>query len=985
MSDTHTPAAANGILIGDWLPIRELGIECARESAPIPGQFPKLKTLHVWWARVPLAAASGVTLAALMPSWKPPLIDEAPGLRAALDDVREGRRDLRDADDETLYGAWLLWLTGIRADPVAARRRMDAADERGERIGGNPYGYRPAFRNNPTVEHLITLHRLLEYRWGHRPRVLDPTAGGGTLGYAALRYRLDATSNDLNPIAATLQRLCLDTATRHGSTLNEPLRKWGDELARRLEERLLPYFPEDDPDEDVANYLFANTVACPRTGGPVPLAPNWWLAKKTPKAAVTPERVWDGDQPSHLDFHVAFGDNIDFDPDDGTVRRGDAISPWDGLVIDGDHIKAEAQAGRMWPTLYAVAVRYQQGRKKVRSYRAPTQVDFDALAAVERALAEQLPAWERQGIVPTEDFPKPIQKHDIRPYGFATWQDFFSPRQLLVHGAFIEEWRRIAEEVRSSEGDDRGEAIAALLALAQGKAVNYNARLASWDDGRTKIRSVFDRHDFAFKWTFGEFEGARELWPWCVNEITDAYAEVARLLEPEGQDRAALPESRVEVTCRDAGDLAHVESGSVELVNIDPPYYDNVMYGQLADFFYVWEKRTIGTLPGFAGWFADELTDQASEAVMNPGRFDYAGKRKHDLAEFDYQQKMRAIFAGAHRVLRADGVMVVWFTHKKATAWDTLGGALMDAGFAIDASWPVATQPDSSLHHAKKNSAKSTVLLVCRKRADVGEGVFFDEIETDIRQAARSAATRFADTVGVAGVDLLLSTYGPTLSVISRNWPVLSDEAAEDGSARRLRPEEGLSVAREELARLRLARLVGSDAGFDALTDFVLLAWETFQAREFPFDDARKLAMSTNATLAELTDAKLLSAKAGTATLATPRQRRKHLQKQVEAGFASTIDVLHYLLAVVDVDGASAAGGWVAESGHDGNESLRRAAQGMLHALPMRRDKQGNYLVEEARLLATVAESGLLGELAVPPSPAEEAGPKQGTLDVDAG
>ena len=206
---------------------------------------------------------------------------------------------------------------------------------------------------------------------------------------------------------------------------------------------------------------------------------------------------------------------------------------------------------------------------------------------------------------------------------------------------------------------------------------------------------------------------------------------------------------------------------------------------------------------------------------------------------------MQAIFSECDRVLREDGVMSVMFTHKRSEAWDTLGMALLEAGFSIETSWPVNTEREASLHQAKKNSAASTIVLVCRKRGS-GHGsgkTYFEDIETDVRAAARDAAQRF-ESAGIAGVDLLLATYGPALSVLSRAWPVYSSETDDEGRSRLLRPEEALGAAREEVVRLRKAELVGRDVAFDGVTDFVLIAWQTFRAEEFPYDEARRLALA---------------------------------------------------------------------------------------------------------------------------------------------
>ena len=418
------------------------------------------------------------------------------------------------------------------------------------------------------------------------------------------------------------------------------------------------------------------------------------------------------------------------------------------------------------------------------------------------------------------------------------------------HGFFVEEFRKLIPEVRAAIDDpDRADAALALLALIQGKALNWNAQLTSWDVSRQKTRSVFDSHSYAFKNTFAEFEGGTEFYAWALAQITDAYDGIAGLLDPEHATYqlldGELPEFQVAVTCENAGNLASLADGSQTLVCIDPPYYDNVMYAELSDFFYVWEKRTLGVL--WPELFAEPLTNKHDEAVTNRVRFSQAGRRARELADHDYTAKMAAIFAECRRVLADDGVLTVMFTHKRADAWDSLGTALITAGFTIETSWPVHTESEQSLHQARQNSAKSTVFMVCRRRSEVDasrDRVYLDDIEGDIRRAAGDALERAAKQ-GLTGVDLLLSTYGPALSALSAHWPVYSAEADVEGRSRLLRPEEALAVARAEVTRRQRAQLVASATEFDPLTDFILMAWSMFAAREFPYDEARKLALAT--------------------------------------------------------------------------------------------------------------------------------------------
>lgn len=982
-SEGHTP-----VLIEDWLPIRELGIESVRERQAASA-LPPLSFLHIWWARAPLAAANGVTLTSLLPVWSDDLL-KIDGLAEAFERVRSNRKDLRDQlaqmSNADWYRIWVLWASGVWGDPVTAMRVASA------RLDKPLFSWPQAYKNKLQKSDLNLLHRLLEHRWGRLPRVLDPTAGGGSIPYTALRYGLPTWANDLNSVAVGVLEATLRTPVQEGLEVLPEVERWGETLVARLRHRLEPLFALEDPEERVTAYLFANTIACPRTGGPVPLAPNWWLDKSEGGLAVRLEAVTDAQgKPVEVLFHIESGPEFGVDPDVGTVSGGDAVSPWDGLVIDGEYIKSEAQSGRMWPTLYAVAVRKAKtkGRGMVRWFRAPSQSDMDALASAEAELANVEAAWITQDVFATEDVPL---GNDTRPhqYGMSRWRDMFTARQLLVHGTFIEEWRRLRPEVIAELGDSRGDQVMTLLAMMQSKALNYNARLSSWIVARQVIRSVFERHDFAFKWTYTEFEGARELWPWCLAQLLDAYKGVASLMQPSQlKDAHESPTELLEhpvpgavvVSSGSAASLPHLSDASIELVNIDPPYYDNVMYAELADFFYVWEKRTLGMI--HSERFSDEHTNKDDEAVANPARFSDAGRRRRELATFDYQQKMQAIFAECHRVLVDDGVMVVWFTHKRAEAWDTLGTSMMEAGFTIEASWPVATQSETSLHHAAKNSAKSTIMLVCRKRvAGSGEETFFEDIEAELRQAARTAVEKFEAEVGVGGVDLQLATYGPTLSVISRNWPVLSSEPDETGRSRRLRPEEALDVARQEVARLRMQRLVGKDASFDAATDFWLMCWETFQAREFPFDEARKLALGVGYDVEEAIKSGLLGKKASNVELVSPLTRGRALRKAMDdtGRLPRLVDALHLMLVTYRDDKLAAARTWLADSGYGEEQQFLDVVQAAVNAVPRVRGKKG-LTVEEAILLED-AVVGLFGdEISLPVEAEEQVAAAQMTLD----
>lgn len=965
------------VLIEDWLPVAELGIESRRERA-VSTTIPPLNRLHVWWARRPLVAAAAVVLGGLLPAW-------SPELREAFDGAKE-------LQSEQEYRSWLLRLVGIWGDPVLAKKQAEAAKSSGRKSTENPYSYKQAYKNSVGSADVELLHAVLRWTWGDGdlPLVADPTAGGGSIPFTATRLGIPTHANDLNAVAASVLYAGVKVPAERGTALTPVLREWGKTLVSRVEKRLLPFFPQGEG-EEITNYIFANAVACPRTGRLVPLMTDKWLRRDAGKeVAIELVTEVDGLPLQEPVYRLLTGAEVDRNAANaGTVGRGVAVSPYDDLVISGEYIKAEAQAGRMRQVLYAVATRNSRGD---RVFRAPNSQDVEALRAAETELDARMPDWVRRDIVPTEDIPDIANyERGHRMYGMYTWLDMFTPRQALVHATFADEYVQIIPEIREALGD-LADPVLVELALLQGKALNWNAKASTWNVPREHTRSVFDKHNFSFKWTFSEMEGARSLYQWTTH-VFDNYDEIAREIETTGASGttldaigAAAISREVVVSQGSAANVGSLADGSVTHLCMDPPYYDNVMYAELSDFFYVWEKRTLGrVLPQY---FTASLTDKDNEAIANPARFEAMGRRKAELATLDYEAKMTAIFSECRRVLRDGGVLSVMFTHKRAEAWDTLGMGLLQAGFTIETSWPVNTEAENSLHQANVNSAASTIMLVCRKRpSNAGGGtVFLDDIEAEIRQAARDAATRFQED-GIEGVDLLLSTYGPTLSVISSHWPVYSSTPDESGRDRLLRPEEALDLAREEVVRLRRQRIVGKAAQIDGYTDFVLLAWDIFSAREFPFDTARLLALAVGGhDVDDLERAKIIEKKSGTVRLLTPKERLRRDADSALPGvrpeaksFDSMIDAVDTVLYIGDVDGMAAAKVFMDKVGLTTDSRFHSTVQGLVNTIPRARVK-GDWVMPEAGLLNTLVTAYLGDYVTLPADEPESDVTEQGSL-----
>ena len=351
----------------------------------------------------------------------------------------------------------------------------------------------------------------------------------------------------------------------------------------------------------------------------------------------------------------------------------------------------------------------------------------------------------------------------------------------------------------------------------------------------------------------------------------------------------------IQIDSASADNLSHISDSAIDAIVTDPPYYSTIQYAELSDFFYVWQKRILGDI--FSDLFWMELTDKDREAVANPSRFRDMGISPKELADRDYEAKMQSAFGEYCRVLKDNGVMTVQFNHKDSGAWDVLAQSLITAGFEITASWAVSTENPQNLHQAQKNSVSSTVLLICRKRDPNAGQAWWDDLRPEVANLVEQRAPEF-EANEIQGIDLYLSAFGPALNVFSRNYPIL------DSTGEEVRPEVAFAEARKAVANYRFRKLAQTDtAGFDPLTQWYFLAWDAFQAREFPFDDARQLALAVSGfNVADLGKTyKLLDIKSGTCKFLSPDQRyKKHAFSLVDNEFSARylIDGLHAIIAI---------------------------------------------------------------------------------------
>lgn len=930
------------VLIEEWLPIAELGVESKRENTT--GQQPPPNRLHVWWARRPLTVSRAAILASLLPAWS----------------ANWPNMLLNKFPNREQYCQWFLNLIGILGDPIAARARIEEENRTGVRTAKDKYGYRRAFTYFPPEKDIELMQDLLEFAWGERGiSVIDPMAGGGSIPLEALCYGFTVRANELNPVATTVLTATLDYPARYGEELVHSIEYYGDKIIDITRENLSEIFPYEEG-ETLDVYLYARTVTCPTTGKPVPLSPNWWLSnpKKGRNVAV---RMFTDEDAEECCFEIVEGDEVDrVSPNNGTVSGGNAVSPWTGESIGGDYIKAEAQSGRMGYQLYAVSIE-RDDLPGGKGFRLPNDMDLEGIKLAEEMLKKRMPSWEKEGFIPFEQIVYGAKTSEPLNYGMNRWCDMFSARQLLVIGTLLEAYTAVCNEIDRDLDSEKARAVKTYLAMIFDKCYDRNSFLSSWIPQRAVIRNVFDEHNFSFKWTFCEMvilEKGKG-WDWASKSVIDAYKGISKLTESL-RDSLFSQETntsvdRLHITNQNAMNLSDIPDASYHLVCVDPPYYAQVMYAELSDYFYVWMKRTLGEV--YPEYFTDELTNKDDEAVANNSRFEGTKrKRKAELAELDYQSKMAACFKEMNRILSPAGVLTVMFTHKEVKAWNTLATALIEAGFTIVSSWPVHTESETSLHQANKNAAASTILLVCRKRDESdNETIWWDDIRDEVRKTARQKAEEF-EQLGIRGVDLYISTFGPTLSIISQKWPVLTSESDDEGNPKILSPDTALTLAREEVVSLRKkGLLLGRDIQFDTVTDWYIMAWDTFQAREFPSDEAIKFSHALGLSFeGEVVGGNGLVGKRGKyVSLKQPSERRqKNVVDPRVDSFSHLVNAVHTAMMVFTDDGSYACERFLKEKGLLDNQNFLSCFQALLNAVPRVKSKEAFTLPEANTLEA---------------------------------
>ena len=789
-------------LIEVALPLAAINAAAAKQKTM--GAAPHPQNLHRWWARRPLAATRAV-------------------LWASLVDDPSSDPDRFPTDE----------------DQMVERKRLFDILERLVPSASSP-------DQRVLAEARKEIERTCD---GELPTVVDPFGGGGAIPLEALRLGLPTVTGDLNPVAVLLQRAMLQIPRRfagqpsvHPDTrssktvwdgargLASDVESYGSWIEHEAKRRIGDRYPDvTTPSGGTAMplaWIWGRTVKSPDPSWPghVPLVRGWTLAKKPGKAAVWVDPVVDHSTQT-IEYIVKDGGS----PPASTVDRGNARCVATGSPISGSYIKSESNAGRMSQTLLAVVA---EGDGRV--YCSPTSAQIDAA-----------------DVPIPDDVPSATVSFDPRNiwvtiYGLDDWWKLFTPRQLLALTTFSDLVRSVHNRIRRDAIDaglpddglrlrDGGagatayaDGVTTYLALVVDRCADYWSTICTWHAPNAQLRETFARQAIPMTWDFCEanpFSGRMASWQsmlkTCARAIptlaTNAEADVA-----QRDARARLRETARSVLCT------------------DPPYYDNISYADLSDFFYVWLKRNLAEI--WPDECATLLTPKADELIANQYR---AGSKR--AANEHFESGIQEVFVEAARTAHPDFPATIFYAFKAtekteegvtSTGWETFLKGLLDAGFAITATWPIRTELTNRMIASGTNALASSIVLACRPREVTASMATRGEFIAALR-SEMEPAVRLLQLENIAPVDMAQSAMGPGIAIFSRYAKIVE----ADGTPMTVRTALGL--INEVLAEV----LSGEESEFDADTRFALTWFEQYGHNPGPYGDAATLARAKNTSV----------------------------------------------------------------------------------------------------------------------------------------
>jgi adenine-specific DNA methylase len=719
------------------LPIKKISEHARREKSIRHGH---ISTLHIWWARRPLAACRAVICAALWPDPADPVCPEKFKIEA-----KKQMAQFWNTVDTT---------TRDVNDPVELRKAL--------------LDFIADFSNwdNSTEERYLNTaraltqaaHEALGGEPGTRPLVVDPFAGGGSIPLEALRVGADAYASDLNPVAVLLNKVVLEYIPKYGQELADEVRKWGQWVKEEAEKELAEFYPKDPDGSTPIAYLWARTITCegPGCGCEVPLIRSLWLAKKGARSVAL--RLIPNPTEKRVDFEIIH-DAKPSDVKEGTVKRGSATCPCCGYTTPVASVRKQLKArhgGADDARMFCVVT--TKSSEQGRFYRLPTQRDLDAVQKAKEELDRQKREWQGElSLVPDEPSNDANMFNNSVPlYGMTKWEHIFSNRQKITILTFIQFLKKCGENLKNKDNDFKN-AFYSLLACAIDRQIEHSSTLCRWNSSGAKMQATFGRQAFPMIWDYCEtnpFGGSVGSFSTMVELILIPF-DTESLIKIKGKaNRASATKSLL-------------PDNSVDCFFTDPPYYYSIQYAGLSDFFYVWLHRILGEI--HPELFNSRLSPKNEEIVVSsPIQADAPSGKNNDF----YERELTKSLNEGRKITKNTGVGLFVFAQLQTAAWESFIQGLINSGWIITGSWPLDTEMNTRILSMRQSVLASSIHLICRPR-EKSDGTTHEEIGewSDILAELPIRIKEWMPRLkqeNIVGADAIFACLGPALEIFSR-------------------------------------------------------------------------------------------------------------------------------------------------------------------------------------------------------------------------
>ena len=698
------------------------------------------------------------------------------------------------------------------------------------------------------------------------------------------------------------------------------MKYWGDWVLEEAKKELSKFYPKEKDGSVPVGYIWARTIPCqnPSCRKDIPLMRQYWLAKKEKKkVSVHPYVTNDGVQ-----FKIVGTDYEsmpkDFDPEKGTVARAVAVCPCCGSTIDANTTRRLFQEGKSGQKMVAV-VTHREGYTGKR-YRIATYEDLEIFHQAEECLAKKRQElMDQWGIDPVPDEPLPppgtlgfrIQRYDMNK-----WGDLFNSRQKLALITFVEKVR-LAHEMMKEQGyeEEYAKAVGSSVTFVTSRCSDFSTNLCHWHPQWEFIPNTFGRQALPMSWDFAELN---LLSPVLTGTFESMLGQVMRAIQSALPTCSYSPTSYAIITNASASALPHHDN-QFDAVITDPPYYDNVPYSYLSDFFYVWLKRTLGEL--YPELFSTPLTPKKNEIVA----YSEVSTEFKDGKDY-FEQMLKKAFQEIHRVLKPNGIAVIVYAHKSTQGWETLINSLLDSGLIMTGAYPLHTEMATRLRASESATLASSIYIVARKMERQPTG-FYTDVKEELKTHLDKKLNRLWEE-GIGGADFFIAAIGSAIEVFGKYEQVM------DFEGNIIRADRLLDDVQEIATNYAVHQILhnGFAGEISDLTRFyVLWRWEFGEAKVL-FDNARKLSQSCGIDLSEEWNRKgfIKKEKEFIRVLGPDKRNLEDIKKSHEL-----IDILHHVLLLWEKSQRDEMIKLLESSGYGQTEAFYRVAQAVSETLPI--------------------------------------------------